>query len=113
MAYDDKNAFHKNKGRVLTADEIVQGAVNAAQNAIRVENTPPTTATAATAAAIAAIDAAPDKIMNFTYLDAGSAVDRRIDEIETESPSLGLLYLDTFTYGGSSGGYYITAITRS
>lgn len=37
MAFDDKNAFDKSKGRVLTADEIVQGVVNAAQTALRVE----------------------------------------------------------------------------
>jgi hypothetical protein len=58
------------------------------------------------------IDTAPDTVTSFTYLDAGSSTDRRIETITHTSPSFGS-YTETFAYGGSSGGYYITTITRS
>jgi len=60
----------------------------------------------------AIVDAAVDKVVTLTYLDAGAA-DERISTVVTSSASLALSYTDTFVYAGSAGAYRISTITRS
>lgn len=48
----------------------------------------------------------------FTYLDAGTA-NQRIATVTYTSDDAGLEVLDTYTYAGSSGAYYLTTIIRS
>ena len=55
---------------------------------------------------------ANDLIVLFTWLDAGTA-DQRIDNIEYRSAALALMVIDTYTYGGGSGTYYVTSSTLS
>ena len=55
---------------------------------------------------------ANDLIVLFTWLDAGTA-DQRIDNIEYRSAALGLIVIDTYTYSGGSGTYYVTSSTLS
>ncbi len=89
------------------------GAPVSSSNPIPVVALPPASATSGTAAAILAVDAAPDRVTTFTYLDSGSAVDRRISTATTSSAALALSYTDTYAYAGSAGGYYISTVTRS
>jgi hypothetical protein len=58
------------------------------------------------------VDAAPDRVDTFTYLDAAT-VNERISTIVHSSASLGLSYTETFVYAGSAGAYRISTITRS
>ena len=55
---------------------------------------------------------ANDLIILYTWLDAATA-DQRIDNIEYRSAALGLIVIDTYTYGGGSGTYYVTSSTLS
>jgi hypothetical protein len=59
------------------------------------------------------VDAAPDRVITYTYNDAGDATNRRLNTVTYSSASLGLNYVDTYAYGGSAGGYYVTSVTRS
>jgi hypothetical protein len=113
MAWNNKNAFLAALGRLLGLEEIAQGVLNADQNALRVESSPPTTGASGTAAAIAAVDAAPDCTEVITYLDVGDATDRRIDTIVRSSASLALSYTTTYSYAGSAGDYYMNGSVRS
>lgn len=88
------------------------GKLVSASNPLPVTPLPPTTATGGTAAAIAAIDAAPDKETDFTYLDEGTD-DQRIETVTYSSATLGLSYVETFTYAGSAGSYRVSNIARS
>ncbi len=55
---------------------------------------------------------APDAQQSITYLDAGTA-DQRIQKITTVSATLGKTLIETFTYAGSAGNYYMTGSGRS
>ena len=55
---------------------------------------------------------ANDLIVLYTWLGAGTA-DQRIDNIEYRSAALGLIVIDTYTYGGGAGTYYVTSSTLS
>jgi hypothetical protein len=58
------------------------------------------------------VDNAVESVTSFTYLDAGT-VNERISTLTKSSASLGLSYVDTFTYAGTPGFYRVTNITRS
>ncbi|MGA1114556.1 MAG: hypothetical protein ACO3TI_06365 [Aquiluna sp.] len=60
----------------------------------------------------ARIDAAADLVVGYTYLDAGT-IDQRIATATYTSASVNASYRDTFSYAGSSGGYYLTGTTRT
>jgi len=55
---------------------------------------------------------ANDLIVLYTWLDAATA-DQRIDNIEYRSATLGIIVIDTYTYGGGAGTYYVTSSTLS
>ena len=55
---------------------------------------------------------ANDLIILYTWLGAGTA-DQRIDNIEYRSAALALMVIDTYTYGGGAGTYYVTSSTLS
>lgn len=56
--------------------------------------------------------AASDLNTAYTYLDAGT-IDQRVATITYSSASVGESVRDTFSYAGSSGGYYVTGVVRA
>lgn len=56
---------------------------------------------------------ANDLVKTFTYLDAGDPTNRRVDNIVYSSSSLNLTVIETFSYGGIAGDYYVTEIILS
>lgn len=59
-----------------------------------------------------AVLAANDLAQLFSYLDGGTA-NQRIATQTFTSTSVGASVLDTYSYAGSIGAYYLTAIARS
>lgn len=59
------------------------------------------------------LNQANDLVQDFVYLDAGSSTDRRVSTITYSSASLGITVVETFTYAGSPGDYYVTKIELS
>ena len=55
---------------------------------------------------------ANDLTIIYTWLDAATS-DQRIDNIEYRSAALGLVVIETFTYLGGAGTYYVTSSTLS
>ena len=60
----------------------------------------------------AQILAANDLNTAYTYLDAGT-IDQRIATITYSSTSVGASFRETYSYAGSSGGYYVTGVVRA
>lgn len=64
------------------------------------------------------ISSMPDAVTAFAWLDAGTA-DERVDTVTVTSATWDSIYggsrsyVKDFAYGGSSGGYYVNAITES
>lgn len=56
---------------------------------------------------------ANDLVQTLSYFDAASQIDRRVSTIVYSSAALSLTATETFVYGGSPGGYYVTSITLS
>ena len=59
------------------------------------------------------LNQANDLVQYFTYLDPSSSTDRRVSTITYSSAKLGITVVETFTYAGSAGDYYVTQITLS
>lgn len=55
---------------------------------------------------------ASDLRQTFTYLDAGT-VNQRVATITYASEDAGYAVLDTYSYGGSTGAYFLNTIIRS
>jgi hypothetical protein len=54
---------------------------------------------------------APDLNTSFAYSDLGTS-EERVASISYSSSAWGISLTDTFLYGGSSGSYYVTGISR-
>jgi hypothetical protein len=59
-----------------------------------------------------AVLSADDLEQAFTYLDPGTA-NQRVATVTYTSDDVGYEVLDSYTYAGSVGSYYLTAIARS
>lgn len=81
----------------LTSTQLsVGGDIVSLTNPLPVTALPPATATVGTAAAIAAVDAAPDRLENIIW-ETG-VLGQRVARIEYEAASIGLDYVETYTY---------------
>ena len=59
------------------------------------------------------LNQANDLVQDFVYLDPSSSTDRRVETITYSSAKLNLTVVETFTYSGSAGDYYVTKIELS